>query len=160
MPSISQLRGLSLPVAERFGKPHIRCHYKRENVDTNTLDDDAACIICGRMATNSHHWPPKGMGGKNRSFSMATPMGTFVLLPSLFAVCGSGTTGCHNGFHGGGRFTADWIWDSNDNEEAWWDGYLLSHIIAPHSPALFDYGCWLIKDRDTGREIKYRGDNR
>jgi hypothetical protein len=151
------LNGQPYETAKKFGMPHIGAHYLREDVRTNKLDENALCCICGKMATNSHHDPEKGMGGKNSSWCMKTEHGMFILMPSLKAVCGSGTTGCHNGFHGGARYKSRWEWDSDELETKWWSGYLLSHGVTPHSPQLYGMGRWVITDALTGEEIEIRG---
>lgn len=68
-------------------------------------------------------------------------------------VCGSGTTGCHDKFHGGARLKAEWAWRSKVYEEAWWSGELLE-VYEPHSPGLYEYGYWLITDRDGNEMIR------
>lgn len=154
IPTSSQLRCLSYPVAERYGKPHISAHYKTRNVKSNKLDQYARCSICGEPATNSHHDPPLRNG---KSFLLVTDNGSFELKPALIALCGSGTTGCHDGFHGGARYRIEWIWDKDCYASAWWSGEILSKI-EPHSPELYMYGYWLITDKKTGDEKIYRGD--
>lgn len=154
IPEKHQLRGLSYSVAERYGKPHIRAHYKARNVKSNSLDQYARCIVCGEQATNSHHEPPIRHG---KSFLLVANDMIFELKPALIALCGSGTTGCHNDFHGGARYRIEWIWNDDSYAAAWWSGEILSKI-EPHSPELFMYGHWLITDKKTGEKIIYRGD--
>ncbi|MFR3452249.1 MAG: hypothetical protein ACLTSX_12580 [Collinsella sp.] len=84
-----------------------------------------------------------------------TPNGTWSLRSPLFALCGSGTTGCHNGFHGGARYVPRWVWDNIQYEQQWWDGLLLK-LYPPHHPGLYEYGRWEIEDRETGRIITIR----
>lgn len=155
--SASQLRGTSFDVASKFGMPHIGCRYRRDDVDSLRVDKGAACFLCGRHATNAHHEPPKGMGGKNRQFALRTPMGMFVLKPAGFALCGSGTTGCHNGFHGGSRFAASWHWERPEYGDLWWNGYWLAHGVNPHSETLYELGRWEITDKLDQSIITYRG---
>ncbi len=151
-PPREQLRGLPLEIAECYGKPNINAHYAADIVKSNRLDDGALCACCGRMATNSHHCPPLSKG---RTFVLRTDWGIHILKPALIAVCGSGTTGCHDGFHGGARFKARWHWDSDEIAEAWWSGELLKGMY-PHSKRLYGLGCWLIEDRRTGDVIEIR----
>lgn len=151
-PPARRLGGLSVEMAERYGKPHIGAFYAGDSVRSNVLEEGAVCACCGRPATNSHHCPPLSRG---RYFSLRLPSGTWCLRPSLIAVCGSGTTGCHNGFHGGARFTADWVWESDAAAYRWWDGTLLADF-GPHSPTLYRFGHWEIKDRLTGNVIEVR----
>ena len=68
----------------------------------------------------------------------------------LFALCGSGTTGCHGKFHDGG-LRAEWVWRTGAAEEAWWSGTMLREY-PPHSPDLYMFGYWAITDR-YGNEI-------
>ena len=144
VPSSAQLCGLSLQVAELYGKPHIHAHYAGKGVRTHRMDDGATCAVCRRMATNVHHVPPVSKG----LFTLRTPRGEWELRPALFALCGSGTTGCHNLFHGGARYQPEWVWFL-DYQEAWWSGDLLK-TYEPHDPGLFAYGRWVIHDRNTG----------
>ena len=99
-----------------------------------------------------HHVVPRGRGER---FDLATPNGTWSLRSPLFALCGSGTTGCHDGFHGGARFVPRWVWDNIQFEQQWWDGQLLK-LFPPHHPGLYDYGRWEIEDRETGMIITIR----
>ena len=72
---------------------------------------------------------------------------------AAFCLCGSGTTGCHDKFHGGARLKAEWRWRHPVYEEAWWTGQLLQ-VYEPHSPELYEYGYWLITDRDGTEMIR------
>lgn len=122
-----------------YGLPHIDCKYTGKSVNSNRLIDDAMCVCCGKMATNAHHYPPKGTAPTRHRNG-------YELRPALFAVCGSGTTGCHDGWHGGARYEAWWQWDEPEYECQWEDGKLLDRH-GPHSPALYYYGCWVIHDK-------------
>lgn len=144
------LRGFSIEDAQSYGMPHIGAHYWKDNVNSYHRDDNTCCI-CGRKATNVHHHPQKG---KATSFTLSTEYGIFVLKPALFALCGSGTTGCHGLIHNK-KVSIQWKWDSKAYQELWFSGYLLSHGIIPHSPKLFEYGCWLIGDDKS--KVEYRG---
>lgn len=151
MIGMAQLRGTTLEQAERYGKPHVGARYtgkgKRDYERTQ-----AWCCICGRPAISCHHVVPLGKGER---FQLVTPNGTWSLRSPLFALCGSGTTGCHNGFHGGARFVPRWVWDNTLFEQQWWSGELLKRH-PPHDPALYLYGRWEVEDRDTGRTITIR----
>ena len=151
VPKMEQLRGLSLEVAECYGKPHIGAYYARDNVKSNQLAQDARCATWLRPATNSHHCPPLSKG---RTFILSTPLGMHILKPALIAVCGSGTTGCHNGFHGGARYKPQWVWLCDEYAEMWWDGTILKRI-PPHSGRLYQYGYWDIFDQKAVKSILY-----
>ena len=144
-----RLRGLSLEQAELYGKPHVGAVYVRGPRYRRTSE---ACCICGRPAGSCHHVAPRGRG---ETFCMATPNGVFWLRSPLFALCGSGTTGCHDGFHGGARFKARWVWDDEAFEAAWWDGVLLT-ILPAHSPRLYGCGRWEVEDRLSGAVLTIR----
>lgn len=150
----SQLRGMSKEIAELYGKPHIGARYvgsdRSKAMRYERIYD--ACFLCGRLATNCHHVVPRGKG---QVFTLSTPKGTWRLRSPLFALCGSGTTGCHNGFHGGALYRARWVWDDPTSEEAWWSGELLSELT-PHSPGLYLHGRWEIDDGRSGLTIVYR----
>lgn len=151
-----QLRGLSLNEAERYGKPHVGASYKHPDVIKLTVrDDGAACMVCGAPATNVHHCPPVS----KRTFKLETPNGSFVLRPSLFALCGSGTTGCHGGFHSG-RFKAFWLWYTEEGERMWWDGTFLSEGLEPHGSWLYRHGFWEVRDSLSGLKLRIAGDRR
>lgn len=147
IPNRSVLGGLPYNVAKSFGMPHIGCEYRGSGVNTLRIEEGARCAICGRRATNAHHEPPKGMGGRNSSFTLRTSRGLFTLKPAGFALCGSGTTGCHYDRHRG-LWLPEWFWDNSLVKESWWSGYLLSRGIKPHSPELYEYGCWKFLDAD------------
>ena len=151
-----QLCGIAYPLAECYGKPHYMAHYLGKNptlasVDKYELDDDAVCICCGARATNSHHSPPKGI---RRVFNLRTDRGSFLLRPSLLAVCGSGTTGCHGKFHSG-LLKVQWIWDEEGFLNGWWSGSI-PESYEIHSSDLYTCGFWRITDSagDVVREVR------
>lgn len=149
VPPASLLRGLSVDAAQKFGMPSIGAHYEGRGVRTNRLDEGARCAFCRRPATNAHHVPNVGMGGRNKGFALHG----YELRPALIALCGSGTTGCHNQFHGGAGLRAEWRWRSKVYEEAWWTGQLLE-VYEPHHPGLFEYGYWAITDEHGNEMIR------
>lgn len=141
-----QLRGMAKDRAELYGKPHLRARYTRGG-SYEALQQ--RCAVCGRRAGSCHHVARRSWG---RSFRLVTPNGTWDLRSPLFALCGSGTTGCHGGFHDGG-LRAEWSWRSSVYEEAWWSGELLREY-GPHHPGLYEYGYWLITDRYGNEMIR------
>ena len=141
-------RGWPYPAVECYGKPHVGCSYGGRSVNSHRLVDDATCAVCGRMATNAHHWPPKGTCPTFRHRGKE-------LRPALIALCGSGTTGCHGDWHKG-RYKALWRWDSDEYAEAWWEGTLLDELGA-HSRALYLFGCWEFYDVRGARIWTFRG---
>lgn len=140
-PRAEQLGGLPIEEASCFGMPHIGARYLGADARSNRLDDGALCAVCGRPATNSHHEPPLGMGGRNRAFLLRTARGSWTLTPALVALCGSGTTGCH-GMRHSGRLRLRWAWASDGIAEQWWDGRILAHRCDQHDPALLGFGRW------------------
>lgn len=143
---MSKLRGLSLEQAEKFGKPCIGAHYTGRTAHDYTLEECARCAICGRPATNAHHEPHLGMGGRNSRFVLNADNESMPLLPSLIALCGSGTTGCHGLVHSG-RYKIAWEWFEDRFERDWWDGKMLCIV---QDPELYDFGQWVITDLDSG----------
>lgn len=137
------LRGRSYEVASCYGMPHVGAFYAGSGA-TGTLEEYAPCAWCGRGATNAHHHPHRSQGAV---WNMHTPWGTFALRPALIAVCGSGTTGCHDLMHGGAALYPQWVWDDEDAEQEWWSGWLLAHGFAPHDPRLYEFGHWQITDK-------------
>lgn len=135
-PEARQLRGLSIEWASCYGMPHLQAHYEGSKVTSHKLDEGAWCAVCGRPATNVHHHPPRSKG----NFTLVTPNGTWELKPSLIALCGSGTTGCHGKVHQG-LVRIAWEWDSDEDAEDWWSGRTLMEL-EPHSDAI--HGRWVI----------------
>lgn len=146
----SQLQGLSKEKAELFGKPHIGAHYTADDV-TKYAHDFESCPICGNRVASVHHVASRGL----RSFALKTPLGIHILKPALFALCGTGTTGCHGKFHDK-KLQAAWVWKEQRFEDAWWNGQILAHI-PPHSHELFEYGFWRISNKKTGEVINFLG---
>lgn len=144
-PSMEQLGWLSYETAKLYGMPHVGCRYFRDDVDATAWEDEVRrCAACGRAngPHSRHHEPPKGRG---RSFNLKTPMGTFVLKPALIDLCGSGTTGCHGDRHNG-RLRIAWEWDSDEDEERWWDGFWLSRPYhEPHGKWLYRHGRYVFE---------------
>ncbi len=147
-----QLRGLPREKASLYGLPHLGARYHKGMGARRYCRTATCCVVCGRPATNCHHVVPLSVG---HTFEMVTPNGTFELHSPLFALCGSGTDGCHNGFHGGATLKARWVWDSEKYERAWWSGELLARFGA-HSKALFAYGRWEIENTRLGITLSYR----
>ena len=150
VPPASALGGLSLPAAESYGKPHVGCLYGRDDVRSLVLDrrdGPVCCAVCGRLARNAHHEP-----AGRRHLLMRTKMGAHVLKPAGFALCGSGTTGCHGRRHSG-LIRIEWRWDRDDYAEAWWTGTMLLEID-PHSKALYAFGRWVVTEGESEWEIR------
>lgn len=136
-PDRSLLRGLSVDVAECYGKPHINAWYIKHSDSLNSyrFDHNAFCAICLDRATNVHHCPPKSKG----KFILHG----HVLRPALFALCGSGVSGCHGKIHQR-LIVPKWYWGSVEYAEAWWNGELLE-MHEPHSEELYRYGTWVFE---------------
>jgi len=152
-PTREQLNGRPYETAKLYGMPHIGAKYYREHVDaTKFTGDYRRCACCGKTggAHSKHHEPPKGRGS---SFILKTPMGRFVLLPALIDLCGSGTTGCHGDRHNG-DLGIRWEWDSDEYEEKWWDGTLLSRGMKPNGAWLFEYGRYIFSKGDREWEVR------
>lgn len=143
----SALRGMPKPRAELYGKPHLGCRYTGGG-RYEALQP--VCCLCGRRVGSCHHVARRSWGG---TFRLETADGTWELRSPLFALCGSGTTGCHGGFHSG-LLSAEWRWDSEAYEEAWWRGDLLREY-GPHHPGLYGLGRWVVTDR-AGRKMERR----
>ena len=130
---------LTYEKAMLYGLPHIGARYAHngrkwmKNGARKYERTQEWCAVCGEPATN----------------------GDFPLRSPLFAVCGSGTTGCHGGFHGGAWLKARWVWDLPEYGDAWESGELLVRF-APHHPALYCYGQWEIESRKSGLVIAHR----
>jgi len=153
-PDACALRGVPYGRAELYGKPGIGASYTRFDARSYRLDEMARCCICGRMATNAHHWPPLGAGGGGRQFLLRTPLGRFVLLPPLFAVCGNGNaSGCHKAWHSG-QISVEWVWDDDAYAKDWWNGTMLK--FTKPGKWLFHHGCYRFSNSRTGREWEYR----
>lgn len=149
----SRLHGWSYDDASLMGMPHVGALYRGR---ANRLEEGAACVVCAALATNAHHAVPKGRG--KQVFNLATPLGTYPLRSPLLAVCGSGTTGCHDGFHGGARFRVRWEWDSPEHEDGWWGGRLLSQGYVPHDARLWLMGRYVVeKDGEFLKEVRFDG---
>lgn len=96
------LRGYPKERAELYGKPHLGAHYTHGKA-YEALSQ--RCCVCGRRAGSVHHVAHRSWG---ETFRLVTPCGTWDLRSPLFCLCGSGTTGCHDKFHGGARLKAEW----------------------------------------------------
>ena len=140
--------GHSKAECDRYGKPHIGAHYTEADNTHRYHRDSDTCVICGRPATDVHHWPRLGAGHCG-IFVLRTMKGTFLLKPSLFALCRT----CHTRIHDS-EIKLDWIWDTPDDSHSWYDGTMLA-AIRPHSPELYQHGRWRFSWNGGGFE--YRG---
>lgn len=138
----------TIPRDTEYGMPHIHCYYSGRDVNSHRLEDGAVCTVCGLPATNAHHCPPKGT-------CPTIKLAGVKLRPALIAVCGSGTTGCHDGFHGGAWIEARWEWDDPKDFERWWTGQLLESY-EPHDPRLYRLGRHIITDKHLHTEWEVR----
>nr|WP_314638701.1 hypothetical protein [uncultured Olsenella sp.] len=145
---MARLRGLPIERAELYGKPHVGAAYVGSRYERTT----DRCVICGRPAESCHHVAHRSWG---QAFRLVARNGAWSLRSPLLALCGDGTRGCHDGFHGGARFFPRWEWDEERYRAQWWDGLLLARMH-PHDPELYLYGRWVIEDRGTGMEIEIR----
>ena len=140
----SVLRGTSYEKAVNYGMPHVGCFYSGSSVNSHRMNDERMCFVCGGRASNAHHEPPKGSTG---TWNLRTEYGTFPLRPALIALCGSGTTGCHGARHNG-LVGLRWVWDDEAMEALWFNGFLLSKGVKPHSPKLLEWGHWEIVEKE------------
>lgn len=150
MPTSEQLHGTSARIAELMGKPHIGAHYEREDYRSHALDEGARCVVCGRAAVDAHHVVPRGQAS---GFTVNTPLGRFVVLSPLIALCRR----CHDGMPSGykldrPRYELCWVWKSEQYEQEWWSGHTLAHICRPHDGFLWQEGHYLLTDKVTGQE--------
>lgn len=133
----SLLNGVSFETASLYGMPHYGAYYAGNGINTNKLYPSTLCACCRRLATNSHHEPPKGKGH-------AFVLHGHVLKPALIALCGSGTTGCHGRRHSG-KLRIRWAWKNETYERLWWDGTFLRSGFVSNDPRLYRYGKWVFE---------------
>lgn len=142
--------GISLERLELMGKPSLGAHYERMTYSAHKLDDGARCVICGRKATDAHHIVPRST---IHAYTVDTPLGKFTALSPLFALCRE----CHDGFHTQARYHVSWKWRSDQYREEWENGHTLAHICPPGSSFLLKEGCYVLKDKKTGRVFELGG---
>lgn len=134
------LGGLSVKAASSMGMPHQGAYYLNETGDAHQVEKGIHCIRCRvNPATNAHHEPPKGLGGQKVLILHGQ-----LLRPALHALCGSGTTGCHEQRHAH-KFEIVWEWEKDIYKQAWWEGEFFREGLKPHSPDLYDFGEWVIR---------------
>lgn len=147
MNDANRLRGRSKEEAERYGKPNINARYITSDPHRYTKEPETLCIICGRPATDAHHWPPLGRSAGG-VWNLRTPMGAYELRPSLMALCRR-----HHEMMHAGEISANWVWDSEQAEAAWWAGAILQEVKA-HSPLLYLFGRWRFEWDGGGFEYR------
>lgn len=136
-------KGWSYEKAVNMGMPHAL---------------SSRCILCGKpfcsMGFHSeHHITPKGQGGRNKTMTLLSlSLKEHRLESALVFLCGSGTTGCHCGFHGtpvdGCTYSMGWVWDDALVESQWWRGLLLDNgQMQPHDPILWGAGHYEIIEK-------------
>lgn len=137
----AMLKGRTVRAFSMLGKPCVGARYLGPG-DAHVLDPDAKCVVCGRLACNAHHEPPKGIGGG--AFRLDTPNGPRILRPPLLAVCGSGNAcGCHAMLHKG-IAKVRWEWDSEFFEREWLEGRLAEGLYR-NDERLFAMGRYVIE---------------
>lgn len=151
---MNESSGWPIEVLERYGKPCIGSVYtikSKDDVNAYKRDSRATCVVCGQIATDTHHWPEKSQSFLG-CWCMRTPKGWFVLKPALFALCRN----CHEGFHNR-TLTANWVWDSEEARERWWAGeYRPAHAYITHSKDLYMNGHWEFIDLARNRGFTYK----
>lgn len=141
------LCGLNSDDASCLGMPHMGARYLHELGDAHRLEEGMNCVCCRvNPATNAHHEPAKGMGG-----GKAIMLHNKLLRPSLHALCGFGNAGGCHGLRHSGDLKIRWVWDSQADKRAWWEGELFRIGIEPHDPILFDLGGWEYESRKAVR---------
>lgn len=139
--------GVSAERVELMGKPSLGAHYEREDYRSHKLDDGARCVFCGRPATDAHHVVPRST---LRGYLVETPLGKFVTLSPLFALCRD----CHNDLHMRARYHIRWEWKSDQYAEEWENGHTLAHICPAGSSFLFQQGRYVVTDKKRGEEFE------
>ena len=141
------LKGRTVRAFSMLGKPCVGARYLGPG-DAHVLDPDAKCVVCGRLACNAHHEPPKGMGGG--AFRLDTPNGPRI--PPLLAVCGGGNAcGCHAMLHKG-IARVRWEWDSELFERHWLEGRFRPEWYR-NDPVLFAMGRYVIDLDGCEKEV-------
>ena len=135
--------GISQDRIELMGKPHLGAHYTAEDYRRYALDENARCAVCGRRATDVHHVVRRST---IHSWTVNTPIGRFVAMSPLFALC----RGCHEKFHQV-QLDVTWEWNDEDCREAWESGDILAHVCPPGHERIFDYGHYILTDTE-GKE--------
>ena len=131
--------------------PHIGATYRSYANGTYKVLEGEPCVVCGHPSTNAHHIVPLSV------WHVYNLRGNCLRSP-LFALCGSGTQGCHDGFHGGSRYKVSWLWDTQEDEDMWWSGRMLEEMgYVPHDDRLFRHGKYVIHDKRLDLEIHLRG---
>ena len=140
------LRGWPRERAELYGKPHPGARYTHGKPTRRFRHDAASAAGVPEACTT---WRT-GLGARRSAWSRRAALD---LRSPLFCLCGSGTTGCHDKFHGGARLKAEWAWRHPVYEEATVDGPAVAGLRAAQ-PRLYEYGYWLITDRDGNEMIR------
>lgn len=141
------LRGLTVDEASCLGMPHQGAFYLHSSGDAHKIIDDMHCVNCRfQMATNAHHEPIKGMGGRK-----VITLHGMLLRPSLHALCGFGNNGGCHGLRHSGELKIRWVWNDDESKRAWWEGELFQLDIEPHDSRLFDYGRW---EYESGKTVR------
>lgn len=160
---------ITITGTDLYGLPHLGAEYVTgwSHGRRNYRRIAEVCCLCDRQrSTNTHHVVGFGLGGHQDNtvivvdtkfceeydrvpYLLDTKIGSFVLYTPLFAVCGSGTTGCHGKLEDGvGDHIVEWVWYDEVCKELWEKGWMLSHGYAPHDERLFEFGYYRIKDPD------------
>lgn len=147
------LCGLNSDQASCLGMPHQGAEYLNGTGDAHRLIDGIHCVSCRvNPASNAHHEPIKGMGGRKTLMLHGK-----LLRPSLHALCGMGNaSGCH-GMRHAGKLTILWVWNDDESKRAWWEGELFREGYEPHDPRLYDLGRWEHEFKKTGSGKTVRG---
>ena len=130
------------------GLPHVGARYtggwSGKRLAYERIAEACPSCDCARAA-ETHHIDPIGMGGHQAPRFLCSKLGTFELYTPLIALC----SGCHRMFHDG-VFSIAWLWDDEEAARLWAEGWFMAHY-APHDPALYEFGCWVMS---TGKEIR------
>lgn len=132
------------------GMPCLGAGYLDPYSDRHRLLDGATCPVCGKPATDSHHQPPKGMGGGSSRETVPGPdVDGHLVRPGLVALCHV----CHMRLHQRNEVSVKWRWDSPQLQWLYEDGDLAPEFY-DEPDRLWALGCWEFHTTDKAFTVR------
>lgn len=133
----------------RYVMPHLAAKYTAGGIEkTKWQGDYPVCQVCGRTDRDCevHHEPPRS----EDVLDFHTEMGIFTIRPALILLCKE----CHADRHSRGELEFNWVFDTEEDELKFWEGWYFSHFFNEHDERFWNHGRIVVNSRGMEWEVR------